>query len=997
MMSSEDPGKQTGQSSDDHMTDEEFRQVADALAREERWEDLAALYVEQAESAADATRRARSLARAARVFDQNLNDGDRAYITFFAAFQDDPANQDIAADLARVTSATGRFPELLEECTAVAAQLTPPDKQAAMYVAMSTWYQEQLGDAASSEQALDAALAVDPANLTALRAMVDIHKLRGDHGRVAGYFANAGAATQDPELRVAYSIEAAEIYRSRLSDMDAACEQYRRVLEGDPSNGAAAEAMADIAWERKDFATALPLLEGLATGTEDGGAQAARLFQRAGWAAQMLGDNERARANYRNAHGDDPTYLPALLRWSALALAEKWWQDVVIAVPAVLARSDAGLTEDERIEYLEGLGEARMELGETEEAALVFTQALELAPDNRACREALARAHERLSGQGPQAARAIIEQQRLLAQGAATVDEQFEILAGIAQNQRDQLGDLHGAVTTYFEMLALKPDDPVTLHEVFEIYTNAREWSRAVEILERLVKVEEGKPRARYLVAMGNILNYELKSTERAIEVYNLVLDEDTDDERTFGRIERILAAQNGWRELARNYRRMIKRLGSSPSPEKRPQLLGMWRKLGDVCRRRLHEREAAVAAYEVCVQLAPDDRRSREVLAETYEVLGAAKLSQAIKAREALLDEPADFEEMAKHIRALARMFGQHQMYDRLHCTSSALMAMGQAIPQEQAFYERTVAPEIPRSRGTLPESMWQRFVVSPRQDWCVSHVLAAVSAGVVVARAKDAASLGLNPAQRVDLATDRSSVGQLISYACRFLGVALPPVYVSPEAEGELELRIVLENQQVVPSFLLGRNLLAGRSEKEVAFFIARKIVRMRADQFLLSPEAVASLDELRVIVAATVKLVHPEFDLPATDVGSVRKYAEFLKRAVQPMVLASATAAIEQIIAEPGRVDLPVWAAGANQSADRAALLLCGDIVAAVREILRASETQGGDVESAVKDLIRWGVTTDCLDLREQLGLATQVTQAMPVRKPAPFPRRPYRHGQ
>ena len=861
---------------------------------------------------------------------------------------------------------------------------------------MSTWFQEQLGDAASSEGSLEAALQADPGNLTALRALVDIHKMRGDFARAAGYLAGASLAMQDPDLRVGYALDAAEIYRGRLGDMDAACEQYRHVLEVDPANRLAAETLAERAWEGKDWATALPLFEGLATGTEEGGAAAARLFQRAGWAAQMLGDNERARANYRNAHGDDPNYLPALLRWAALALSEKWWQDVIIAVPAVLARSDAGITQDEHIEYLEGLGEARLALGETESAAAAFTQALELAPDNKACREALARAHGRLSGQGPDAARAIIEQQRLLAHGAATDEERFSILSGIAERERDQLGDLRAALHTYFEVLAIAPDDPVILHEVFEVYTSAREWARAVEILERLVKVETGKTRARYLVAMGNILNYELRSTERAIEVYNLVLDEDTDDERTFGRIERILAAQNGWRELARNYRRMIKRLGSSPLPEKRAQLLGMWRKLGDVCRRRLHEREAAAAAYEVCIQLAPDDRRCREVLADTFEVLGPTMMNQAIKAREALLEEPVDLEEMAKHIRALARMFGKHQMYDRLHCTSAALMAMGQAIPQEQAFYERTVAPEIPRSRGVLAESMWQRFVTSPRQDWCVSHVLAVVSAGVVMARAKDAVSLGLNPAQKVDLATDRSSVGKLITYACRLFGVTLPPVYVSPESEGELELRIVLEGQQVVPSFLLGRGLLSGRSEKDLAFYVARKLVRLRADQFLLSREAVSSLDELRVIVAGAMKLVRPEFDLPGTDPGSVRKYAAFLQRAVQPMAMASATAAIEQIIADPGRVDLGAWAAGANQSADRAGLLLCGDIVAAIREVLRASETDGGDAETSVKDLIRWSVSGDYLDLREQLGLATEVAQAQPVRKPAPFPRRPYRPG-
>ena len=993
-MTSENPDTQAAETDQEQMTAEEYRQVAKVLAREGRWEDLAGLLIERAESSTSPAARARHLVHAAQIFEKNLQDSDRAYITFVAAFQDDPTNEEGVAELARVTASLGRFPELLQECMAVAAQVTPAEKQAAMYVAISTWYRAQVGDSASAQQALEAALAADPAHPTALRALVDVYRLRGEHARAAACLAAASGSSRDVERRLGYALDAAEMYRTQLSDLDSASEMYRRVLEVDASNRPAAEALAEISWETKDWPTVLPLFESLAAATESGGAQAARMFQRAGWAAQMLGDNERARVNYRNAHGDDPTYLPALLRWASLSLSEKWWQDVATAVPAVLARSDAGLTSEERVEYLEGLGTAQLALGDAVAAAAAFTRALELAPNSVACRDGLAKAHGRLASQGPAGAEAMIAQQRTLLAGARSPNDQFELLANIAKSERESLGDLHASLKTYFEMLTLRPDDPVTLHEVFEIYTQAREWARAVEILERLVKVETGKTRARYLVAMGNILNYELKSTERAVEVYNLVLDEDVNDDRTFGRIERILTAQNAWRELARNYRRMIKRLGNTPPLEKREQVIAIWRKLGDVCRKRLHERDAAVSAYEMCAQLAPEDMRYREVLADMYEMMGGPKLNEAVKAREALLDAASDFEEMAKHIRALARMYGKHQMYDRLHCTSAALMAMGQAIPQEQAFYERTVAPEIRNNGTAVVESVWQRFIASPRQEWCVSHVLAVVSAGVAMARAKDAVSLGLKPAQKVDLTNDRSSVGQLIGYACRLLSVALPPVYVAPDAAGELELRIVLEGQQVVPSFLLGRDLLTGRSEKDLAFFMARKLVRLRADQFLLSPEAVPSLDELRVIIGAAVKLVHPEFDLPGADPASVRKYAVFLQRTVQPLTLTSAGSAIEQIVADPSRVNLEAWALGANQSADRAGLLFCGDAVAAVREMLRSSDSQGGDPEAAVKDLVRWSVSADYMDLREQLGLVSEVAaSSTAVRQPQPFPRRPY----
>jgi hypothetical protein len=114
--------------------------------------------------------------------------------------------------------------------------------------------------------------------------------------------------------------------------------------------------MADIAWGRKDWAAALPLLEALAEAAEQAFGPRARLWQRAGWSAQMTGDVERARVNYRRAFAAEPAYLPTLLCWSQLAQAQEWWQDVRTTVPLVLAQSEAKLTDVDRAEHLQALG-----------------------------------------------------------------------------------------------------------------------------------------------------------------------------------------------------------------------------------------------------------------------------------------------------------------------------------------------------------------------------------------------------------------------------------------------------------------------------------------------------------------------------------------------------------------------------------------------------------------------------------------------------------------
>jgi hypothetical protein len=46
-----------------------------------------------------------------------------------------------------------------------------------------------------------------------------------------------------------------------------------------------------------------------------------------------------------------------------------------------------------------------------------------------------------------------------------------------------------------------------------------------MEILSKLAELETGKVKARYLVAAGNIANYELHSTDEAVDLYNTRLD----------------------------------------------------------------------------------------------------------------------------------------------------------------------------------------------------------------------------------------------------------------------------------------------------------------------------------------------------------------------------------------------------------------------------------------------------------------------------------------
>jgi hypothetical protein len=425
----------------------------------------------------------------------------------------------------------------------------------------------------------------------------------------------------------------------------------------------------------------------------------------------------------------------------------------------------------------------------------------------------------------------------------------------------------------------------------------------------------------------------------------------------------------------------MIKRLGPNPPADRRVWLLTLWRALADTCRRYLRDLPAAAAAFEVCVSLAPDDLRQREALAEVYEAQGRDGIAQAVAAREHLLAVAEDGDAAAKQIRALARLFGRYQQYDALFCASAALCALTKADARERAFYQSNAPRGVPLARTFLTEKQWQGHLCSSAEDRLIAQVLAAAAPAVIAARAKDASAWGLESKYRAPLTNDRSFVSRLLIYASRLLGVPLPPVYVPPGAPGEVDLVVLLEEGRPMPALVLGRDLVVGRTHQELTFLLTKKLVGLRADHFLLWPQLVPTLDELEVILAAAIKLVQPKFEARAANHAAVRKYASYLGKTLPAAQVEAIGAAVAPLLAGgavPDLTRLQEWRARADQIANRAGLIVCGDIVAAAREVVREARASHTRPEGRILDLVRFGVSSDYLELRARLGLAMVVAE-------------------
>src|SRR6185369_15786113 len=107
---------------------------------------------------------------------------------------------------------------------------------------------------------------------------------------------------------------------------------------------------------------------------------------------------------------------------------------------------------------------------------------------------------------------------------------------------------------------------------------------------------------------------------DKAIELYERALDDAPALEAAFDALEGLLSGAKRWKELARAFRTVVKRLPPEGNEALRVRL---WHGLGEVSRLRLDDLEGARAAYAAADALEPRNPGRQAILVELYAHAG--------------------------------------------------------------------------------------------------------------------------------------------------------------------------------------------------------------------------------------------------------------------------------------------------------------------------------------------------------------------------------------
>jgi tetratricopeptide (TPR) repeat protein len=914
------------------------------------------------------------------------------------ALKSEPEHQGLLAGLAGLYEETGQWESATGTLRRLAA-VAGADERVEIHYRLGAILEARLGDRRAAEEQFVQALALHAteAHLPSMLALIEIYQARGDWLKAVQLTLRAANLMTEPAEEIRLTLAAAVIFHQQLDDETQAADLYARTLALDPERAGVIEPLSEIYFKRAEWAALSGLAPRLEASAEGKPAAArAALLHRLGKAAQAQGDDDAAMAFYARSHAAAGDYLPTLKDWGALAFGHEQWEEAARLYDAVLLQSQpaagaeagggATFKRDEAQEVYFRLGVSRLRLGEATTAVGFLDRALTIDPRSRPTVEALAEAHAAAGD-----FEATVRQKQLLLTLTEDRDAKLALLEQIAEihwsaTTGGPRRDAQRAIAAYFAALELRPEARQIMHKVLDLLTETKQWKQAVQILLRLADLDEGAVRARFLVAAANILQYELGAPEEAFELYDRALDLDPDDLKTFERVDKLLTSTKDWSTLERSYRRQLTRMGlvgaEPPPPEKRPAQLALWEGLGEIYRSRLKNYPSAIAAFEVCVALDPEALTRRVILAELYQLNGGETYGKAVAEHRYLVRRARNVVEMAPHLKLLVRLFVELGQFDEAWCVAQALVVTGRADGDERQLYEQYRAKGVARARSRLTEEQWQKNLYHPDEDRRVSQILAVVGQSVAMARAKEHKEWGLKRKERRDLASDPLLFSKVLSYASQILSVPAPEVYLLPDAPGEIDLVNARAGGALTPAFVVGKDVLQGRQETELAFLTARQLSMLRPDHFLRWPAVVPTIAELQIVLLAVIQMMSDRGPpIPAELQPAVSQYADFLRRVIDsPQVLEQLGLLIDRFVAgsaDGALPDLARWARGVHFTIARAGFLICNDLEVAVR--LGQGGAGGGaglgamlDPSDLARDLVEFCVSGEYFALRRHLGM-------------------------
>ncbi|MEM7155053.1 MAG: hypothetical protein AAF799_19550 [Myxococcota bacterium] len=635
--------------------DKATRRLRDAYVASERWDELTALYESQgrlsdvvevlhsaADRIADTEARVALYRRVAALCQNRLGQPERALKALERTLAIQPDNLAVARELLPIYREQKNWARLMNTYQVLLKAADSDEERLELISAMQTVAEENLGSPTlalhwaaeayrirAQDEALRGALETAAEKADGWDELVSIFEER---------IADEGVGEQE---RLTLLGKLAVIARDKLYKPDDAQRYFRRIIDLDPTNASAMEALEKIYSGTRRWDDLSEVYRRRLDVTEDPEARLVTLRALASIQEQHLGDLDGATDTYRKIleHAeDDVASLDSLAR---IYRNRGHWSELAEILERQLAMAE---TDTARVPLMFELAQIRaVRLQQSQPAVDGFLAVMEIESNHRDSVQALEDLRQSDPSVSLPVSKGLLPYYRRV-EDRVREAEAMEVIIAAEEDAEARTQLLEQLASIYERMSDRRPDslrirvelflaDPgqwqgrqtlqrlggelERMTDVSEAYESAlrtmAEQAEKAEAEGQTLPREQAGLRRDLLLEHAGMLRDSLARPEDAERAYAFVLEQDETHQGAYEALEALLRGREASSELVSLYRR---RVDVTFNQREQKELLS---RMTQISRDVLEDRSAAIATAEELLDLIPDDLPTIELLAEMY------------------------------------------------------------------------------------------------------------------------------------------------------------------------------------------------------------------------------------------------------------------------------------------------------------------------------------------------------------------------------------------
>jgi tetratricopeptide (TPR) repeat protein len=476
-----------------------------------------------------------------------------------------------------------------------------------LYRQLGRLYQEALDKPAQSTEAWTRLLALAPQDAEAIDSLEELYTQAEDWSNCVAILDRKVEITTDPYDRVSILFRIAEMWEQKLGDATGGQAAFRRVLQAQPENLDAFEALQRLyeqgmQWEdlvnlllarieqTEDLFERQELFERTARVFEDRLGQPTNAFEVLGLAFEESNDDERFGAELER-----------------LATATGQWAELIRRYETVLTA--IGTTPQSVPIRLRVASWYDVKLEQAQHAGTHYQWVLQIEPDNLAALTSLVELLERYQNWAK-----VVEFLRRTVDLQSDPTERkasLEKLAGILEARLNKPDE---AIEAWKQLLLDHPEDLPTLEALERLYATRQRWPELIDTLNQQASVlQDTQAIVENHLRAGELWENRLGSPERAIDAYNQALAADEGCVDAMQALEKLYTQQDRWHELLDVYEMMLK------VKKDRESQLRILNRIAMLQEEQLSDRYATIDTYRRMVEVDPHDPVAVRALDRLY------------------------------------------------------------------------------------------------------------------------------------------------------------------------------------------------------------------------------------------------------------------------------------------------------------------------------------------------------------------------------------------